>query len=56
MLRDNPLQTMEIDTQTSEVRADGVLLTCEPARSGPLLAPNALPCPGASIDGAFQLR
>jgi urease subunit alpha len=27
---------MEVDPQTYEVRADGVLLTCEPARSLPL--------------------
>jgi urease subunit alpha len=27
---------MEVDPQTYEVRADGVLLTCEPAQSLPL--------------------
>lgn len=32
----NYLPTMEIDAQTYEVRADGVLLTCEPAKELPM--------------------
>lgn len=36
MLLNNYLPTMEIDAQTYEVRADGVLLTCEPAKELPM--------------------
>jgi urease subunit alpha len=33
MIRSDYLPKMEIDAQTYQVRADGVLLTCEPAVS-----------------------
>lgn len=36
MVLNNYLPTMEIDAQTYEVRADGVLLTCEPAKELPM--------------------
>ncbi|MDN3922700.1 urease subunit alpha [Roseateles violae] len=36
MIRNSYLPRMEIDAQTYEVRADGELLTCEPAQSLPL--------------------
>ncbi|MCE4554495.1 urease subunit alpha [Pelomonas cellulosilytica] len=36
MVHNNYLPTMEIDAQTYEVRADGVLLTCEPAKELPM--------------------
>lgn len=36
MVHNGYLPTMEIDAQTYEVRADGVLLTCEPATELPL--------------------
>jgi urease subunit alpha len=36
MIRNGLLPKMEVDAQTYEVRADGVLLTCEPASSLPL--------------------
>jgi urease subunit alpha len=36
MLLNNYLPVMEIDAQTYEVRADGVLLTCEPAKELPM--------------------
>ena len=36
MVHNSYLPTMEIDAQTYQVRADGQLLTCEPARSLPL--------------------
>lgn len=36
MVHNHYLPTMEIDAQTYEVRADGVLLTCEPAKSLPM--------------------
>ncbi|MCY4743842.1 urease subunit alpha [Pelomonas sp. UHG3] len=36
MVLNNYLPTMEIDAQTYEVRADGVLLTCEPANELPM--------------------
>ena len=36
MVLNNYLPTMEIDAQTYEVRADGVLLTCEPAKDLPM--------------------
>ncbi|QBK04530.1 urease subunit alpha [Hylemonella gracilis] len=36
MVHNNYVPKMEIDAQTYQVRADGVLLTCEPARSLPM--------------------
>jgi urease subunit alpha len=36
MVHNHYLPTMEIDAQTYEVRADGVLLTCEPAKELPM--------------------
>jgi urease subunit alpha len=36
MVLNNYLPKMEIDAQTYEVRADGVLLTCEPASVLPM--------------------
>jgi urease subunit alpha len=36
MVHNSYLPTMEIDAQTYAVRADGQLLTCEPATSLPL--------------------
>jgi len=36
MIHNSYLPTMEIDAQTYAVRADGLLLTCEPATSLPL--------------------
>ena len=36
MLHNNYLPVMEIDAQTYQVRADGQLLTCEPASSLPM--------------------
>ncbi len=36
MVLNNYLPTMEIDAQTYEVRADGVLLACEPAKELPM--------------------
>ena len=36
MVHNDYLPTMQIDAQTYEVRADGVLLTCEPAHSLPM--------------------
>ena len=36
MVHNALLPRMEIDPQTYAVRADGVLLTCEPARSLPM--------------------
>jgi urease subunit alpha len=36
MVLNNYQPTMEIDAQTYEVRADGVLLTCEPAKALPM--------------------
>ena len=36
MVLNNYLPAMEIDAQTYEVRADGVLLTCEPAKELPM--------------------
>jgi len=36
MVRNDWLPRMEIDAQTYEVRADGVLLTCEPAAELPM--------------------
>jgi urease subunit alpha len=33
---ERPLAVMEVDSQTCEVRADGMLLTCEPAKVLPL--------------------
>ncbi len=36
MVLNNYLPTMEIDAQTYEVRADGVLLSCEPAKELPM--------------------
>ena len=36
MVHNNYLPTMEVDAQTYEVRADGVLLTCEPASVLPM--------------------
>lgn len=36
MVLNHYLPTMEIDAQTYEVRADGVLLTCEPAKELPM--------------------
>ncbi|MFT7723568.1 MAG: urease subunit alpha [Roseateles sp.] len=36
MVLNNYLPTMEIDAQTYEVRADGLLLTCEPAQELPM--------------------
>jgi urease subunit alpha len=36
MVHNSALPTIEVDPQTYEVRADGVLLTCEPARVLPL--------------------
>ena len=36
MVHNAYLPTMEIDAQTYEVRADGVLLTCEPAKELPM--------------------
>lgn len=37
MLPNGYLPTMEIDAQTFKVRADGVLLTCEPAMELPIV-------------------
>jgi urease subunit alpha len=36
MVHNDYLPLMEVDSQTYEVRADGMLLTCEPARVLPL--------------------
>ena len=36
MLHNNALPEMEIDAQTYAVRADGQLLTCDPATSLPM--------------------
>jgi urease subunit alpha len=36
MAHNAALPKIEVDSQTYEVRADGVLLTCEPATSLPL--------------------
>jgi len=36
MVLNDYLPVMEVDSQTYEVRADGMLLTCEPARVLPL--------------------
>ena len=36
MVHNHYLPKMDIDAQTYEVRADGVLLTCEPAKELPL--------------------
>ena len=36
LIHNGALPVMEVDSQTYEVRADGVLLTCEPARELPL--------------------
>jgi urease subunit alpha len=36
MVHNSYLPRMEIDAQTYTVRADGVLLTCEPATSLPM--------------------
>jgi urease subunit alpha len=36
MVHNEYLPVMEVDSQTYEVRADGLLLTCEPARVLPL--------------------
>jgi urease subunit alpha len=42
MVRNDALPHIEVDPRTYEVRADGVLLTCEPARSLPLAQRYAL--------------
>ena len=36
MVHNDYLPVMEVDSQTYEVRADGMLLTCEPAKVLPL--------------------
>jgi urease subunit alpha len=36
LIHNDLMPKMEVDSQTYEVRADGVLLTCEPARELPL--------------------
>jgi urease subunit alpha len=36
MIHNGLLPKIEVDSQTYEVRADGVLLTCEPAKSLPM--------------------
>jgi len=36
MIHNSGTPTIEVDAQTYEVRADGVLLTCEPAKSLPM--------------------
>jgi urease subunit alpha len=36
MIHNDYLPKMEIDAQTYQVRADGLLLTCEPAKSLPM--------------------
>ena len=36
MIRNGALPTIEVDPETYEVRADGMLLTCEPARVLPM--------------------
>ena len=36
MVHNHYLPKMDIDAQTYEVRADGVLLTCEPAKELPM--------------------
>ena len=36
MIQHNPPPGVEVDAETSEVRADGVLLTCEPATVLPM--------------------
>ena len=36
MIHNGALPVIEVDSQTYEVRADGELLTCEPAASLPL--------------------
>jgi urease subunit alpha len=36
MVHNDALPAIEVDPQTYEVRADGLLLTCEPATSLPL--------------------
>jgi urease subunit alpha len=36
MVNNSYLPRMEVDTETYEVRADGQLLTCEPARVLPM--------------------
>jgi len=36
MIHNSGTPTIEVDAQTYEVRADGVLLTCEPAKSLPI--------------------
>jgi urease subunit alpha len=36
MVHNNAMPVMEIDAQTYEVRADGLLLTCEPASVLPM--------------------
>ncbi len=36
MIHNSGTPTLEVDAQTYEVRADGVLLTCEPATELPM--------------------
>ena len=36
MIHNNALPHIEVDPETYEVRADGVLLTCEPAKLLPM--------------------
>ena len=36
MVHNSGMPTIEVDAQTYEVRADGVLLTCEPATELPM--------------------
>ncbi len=45
MIHNDALPRMEVDPETYEVRADGVLLTCEPAKSCPW--PSAISCSDA---------